>query len=157
MKILLFSLALLIFLGGCSTRKGVSSSSQWDKGKNTWITSSLLKEYAKWDDTPYKHGGETLRGVDCSAFIQNVYSDAFGIRLPRTTREQVKKGYLVRRSSIREGDLIFFKTGYNVRHAGIAMKNDKFLHTSTKYGVTISSLNNPYWKNKYWQTRRVLP
>ena len=161
MKYLLLSLSLLFFLTGCST-KGVNPPSKtkqkpsYKPTKNNWITTALYQEYEKWYKTPYKYGGETLKGVDCSSFIQSVYYDAFKIKLPRTTKEQVKKGYFVKRAYVKEGDLLFFKTSYNTRHTGILLEKDKFIHTSTKYGVTMSSLNNPYWKSKYWQARRLL-
>ena len=171
MKLLLFVLSLLFFLSGCST-KGVkaykpqikiskTSSTKpkpsYKPKKKNWVTSALYKEYKKWYKTPYKYGGTNFNGVDCSSFIQNVYFDAFKIRLPRTTKDQAKKGYFVKRPHLREGDLIFFKTPYNVRHTGIIIEKDKFIHASTKHGVTISSLHNPYWKDKYWQSRRILP
>jgi cell wall-associated NlpC family hydrolase len=63
----------------------------------------------------------------------------------------------VSKNSTKEGDLVFFKTGFNTRHAGIIIEQDKFMHTSQKNGVSISSLSNPYWKSRYWQSRRVLP
>ncbi|MBF1255657.1 MAG: C40 family peptidase, partial [Haemophilus sp.] len=58
---------------------------------------------------------------------------------------------------IQTGDLIFFKTGRgpNGYHVGIYVKEDKFLHASTKGGVIYSSMNSPYWKKAFWQVRRV--
>ncbi len=125
--------------------------------KHNYITASLYKEYQKWQGTPYQLGGDSFNGVDCSSFIQSVYKNAFNIKLPRTTREQVKKGYKVSRSSHKVGDLIFFKTGYNIRHTGIVIEKGKFMHTSQKHGVTISDIYNPYWNTHYWQIRRILP
>jgi len=124
---------------------------------NNYITIALYKEYKKWYKTPYKYGGCNRNGVDCSSLIQNIYKGAFNIKIPRTTKEQAKIGYRVSKKSSKEGDLVFFKTGYNTRHAGVIIERGKFIHTSTKHGVIISHLNNPYWKSKYWQTRRILP
>ena len=175
MKLLLFSLSLIFLFNGCSTRgvkaykpqkklSVISSTKTQTKAEpnykpkqKSWVTTALYKEYKKWYKVPYKYGGTTLKGVDCSSFIQHVYYDAFHIRIPRTTKEQVKKGYYVKRTHLKEGDLIFFKTSYKDRHTGILIEKDKFIHTSTKYGVTVSSLHNPYWRNKYWQARRILP
>jgi len=164
---------VLLFISGCSTRGNPAYHKQpeqdvvpkvsktiepsFESKEKNWITKALYKEYKKWHRTPYKYGGIDARGIDCSSLIQNVYKDAFGIDLPRTTREQVKRGYKVNRSSAKEGDIIFFKTGYNVRHAGIIVERGKFMHASEKFGVIISDLYNPYWKNRYWQTRRILP
>ena len=166
MKLLLLVLTALLLLSGCSSKK-VSKPTYKAKKTNTsvtkvehtgnWINKALSKEYAKWDGTPYKYGGTSLKGVDCSSLMQILYKDAFGLKIPRTTVNQAKVGYQVNKSTSREGDLVFFKTGYNTRHSGIIIEKGKFIHSSTKYGVIVSSLNNPYWKSKYWQTRRVLP
>ncbi|MEA3369944.1 MAG: NlpC/P60 family protein [Campylobacterota bacterium] len=165
MKLFFILLGTLLLLGGCSSKKisttkhKTSKKSSYSKKIKTdnWINAALSKEYAKWDSTPYKYGGTSLRGVDCSSLMQIIYRDAFGVKIPRTTKEQAKIGYQVKKKSAREGDLVFFKTGRSTRHSGILISNGKFIHSSTKHGVIISSLNNPYWKSKYWQTRRVLP
>lgn len=167
--LIIVSLSLLIV--GCSSKqtkphsekttlsksKKVKTPPSYKPQKQNWITTALYSEYKKWNKTPYKYGGLTTNGVDCSSLMQLVYKNAFGIKLPRTTKEQAKVGYLISKNSIKEGDLVFFKTGYNTRHAGIIIESDKFMHASTKYGVIISSMNNPYWRSKYWQSRRVLP
>jgi cell wall-associated NlpC family hydrolase len=166
-------ISLLLLFSGCSTKhyrqhsypqkKDTSSKStpravpSYKPKKQNWITTALYHEYKKWYRTPYKFGGINTNGLDCSSLIQIVYRDAFSISLPRTTKDQVKKGYLVSKNSTKEGDLVFFKTGFNTRHAGIIIEQDKFMHTSQKNGVSISSLSNPYWKSRYWQSRRVLP
>ncbi len=167
MKLFLLVLTVLLLLSGCSTRnvskptykakKTTKTTYSKKKQSGSWINAALSKEYAKWDGTPYKYGGTTLKGVDCSSLMQIIYKNAFGLRIPRTTKAQVKVGYQVNKNSSREGDLVFFKTGWNTRHSGIILEKGKFIHSSSKYGVMISSLNNPYWKSKYWQTRRVLP
>ena len=97
-----------------------------------------------------------MNGIDCSAFTQIVYRDFFGEDLPRNTRKQLGEGSGVRRSSIRPGDLIFFRTSRNVLHVGIAMEGGDFLHASVSNGVMISNLSEPYWAGKYLGTRRVL-
>lgn len=168
MKLLLLVLTALLLLSGCSSKKvskptykakKTTSNIATPKKKQTenWITVALLKEYSKWDGVPYKYGGSSLKGIDCSSLMQVLYKDAFGLKIPRTTKNQAKIGYPVKKNSSKEGDLVFFKTGWNTRHSGIIIEQGKFIHSSTKYGVMISNLNNPYWKNKYWQTRRVLP
>lgn len=113
-----------------------------------------------WMGTPYSLGGESKSGVDCSALVRAVYEDAFNIGLPRTTGQQVSKGSTVDRSStppssLRPGDLIFFRTGEQAKHVGIYLENRKFVHASSSQGVTISPLKYDYWQNHYWQTRRL--
>jgi len=166
MKFFLLVFAVLLLLSGCSSKKISKPTYKNKKTKKAattvkhtgnWINKALLKEYAKWDGVPYKYGGTSLKGVDCSSLMQILYRDAFGLKIPRTTKSQAKIGYQIKKNSSREGDLVFFKTGWNTRHSGIIIENGRFIHSSTKYGVMVSSLNNPYWKSKYWQTRRVLP
>ena len=163
MKLLLLTLTVLLLLSGCSSKKvskptyKIEKRATKVKAGGNWINKALIKEYAKWDGTPYKYGGNSHSGVDCSSLMQIFYRDAFGLQIPRTTAHQAKIGHQVNKSTSREGDLVFFKTGYNSRHSGIIIEKGKFIHSSTKYGVMISSLNNPYWRSKYWQTRRVLP
>jgi len=86
-----------------------------------------------------------------------VYYDAFGLKLPRTTKKQALTGSSIAKNKLQAGDMILFKTGWNVRHIGIIITNGKFIHASTSRGVEISSVQNPYWKSKYWQSRRLLP
>jgi len=124
--------------------------------EKTPIKEALYDEYKKWYGVKYCYGGVSKNGVDCSALVQNIYYDAFRIKVPRTTLLQAKSGYFIKKSKIQEGDLILFKTGWKSHHSGIYIEHGNFLHTSTKHGVTISNLNNPYWRSKYWQTRRVL-
>jgi len=169
----LFSLlfTLLIVISGCSTKGAHTYKASLKpfkkpikkepisytlKNKNA-ISLSLYDEYLKWYGTPYKLGGNTLRGVDCSFLVQRIYRDAFGIRVPRTTKQQAKTGYKIDKASLREGDLLLFQTGYNIRHSGIYLERGNFINASTKHGVIISNINNPYWRSKYWQSRRVLP
>lgn len=159
-NLLIFTIALFIF-AGCSSRElkplPQESTKTSDENNPTWVKKALYKEYNNWCETPYKFGGQTKKGIDCSSLVQTVYKDAFGIAIPRATDEQIKMGYEVPAHSSKEGDLIFFKIDSKIRHAGIVIEKGKFLHTSSSEGVTISQLSNPYWKNKYWQTRRVLP
>ncbi|GLS91844.1 hypothetical protein GCM10007916_29140 [Psychromonas marina] len=116
----------------------------------------LRKEFSKWQGTPYRLGGNSKKGIDCSALVQNIYRDSFNITLPRTTETQVEQGYLVYRNQLQIGDLVFFKTGWNTRHVGIYIGNEEFIHASTSQGVITSSLNNVYWKPRYWQAKRIL-
>ena len=139
------------------TRKSKDKKSYYKKKVyKTSVQKALYIEYKKWYRTNYQYGGDDLNGVDCSAFVQAVYRDAFGIHLPRTTKYQANSGRRVDRRYAKVGDLVLFKTGYNTRHAGIIIEKGKFMHASTSRGVTISELNNPYYKRRYWQIRRVL-
>ena len=112
--------------------------------------------YKDWKGVKYKYGGSSKNGIDCSAFVQKTFKEKLNIKIPRTTALQSKIGKEVSKSELEMGDLIFFKTGYNSRHVGIYLEGGKFMHASTKRGVTISRLDNIYYKNHFWKIKRVL-
>jgi hypothetical protein len=120
-----------------------------------WSESSLLSFHNQWKGTPYRLGGLSRNGVDCSGFVYLAYLNIVGNKLPRTVNSQGTLGKDVPRSQLQTGDLVFFKTTRTVHHVGIYMGNDRFLHASTKKGVKISSLNNIYWKPRFWFAKRI--
>lgn len=121
------------------------------------VIASLSEQHREWKNTPYLLGGQTRQGIDCSGFVQKTFIDRFGINLPRITTTQAKAGKYINKTNLQTGDLVFFKTGRgpNGYHVGIYVKDDLFLHASTKGGVIYSSLNSPYWQRTYWQARRI--
>lgn len=123
--------------------------------KSAGVKAKLDARYADWKGAPYRMGGNSKSGVDCSGFVHRTFRETFGVTIPRTTRRLAKTGAPVKRSELRVGDLVLFKTGITLRHVGIYMGSDTFLHVSTQKGVTVSSLNNPYWRKRYWTARRV--
>ncbi|MCK8045016.1 NlpC/P60 family protein [Shewanella sp. 1CM18E] len=116
--------------------------------------SQLLQMHREWQGVPYRLGGNSKSGIDCSGFVLLTFQNQFGRQLPRTTEQQKNIGSSVSKSQLRAGDLVFFKTGWSTRHVGIYLGDSQFLHASTSQGVMISSLNNSYWKQKYWLSRR---
>lgn len=124
--------------------------------RNIDVKSRLLNQYASWKGVRYRMGGDTHRGIDCSAFVQRTFREQFGIDLPRSTYEQKTKGYHIARNQLRVGDLVLFRSGSTGRHVGIYLGNDKFVHASTSNGVMISSLTDSYWKKRYREGRRVI-
>jgi len=119
------------------------------------VKSRLLSQYGEWRGVPYRNGGQSRKGIDCSAFVQLTYRQKFGLNLPRTTSQLSTQGGLITSSGLRPGDLILFKTGWNDRHIGIYLEKYQFIHVSTTIGVTISKMTEPYWYERYWQARRV--
>ena len=87
-------------------------------------------------------GGSTKRGIDCSAFMQTAFLDAYGVELPRTTSEQRYLGRQIQKHELRKGDLVFFRRN---NHVGVYIGNNQFMHASSSQGVTISSLDEDYW------------
>lgn len=164
----LFSSFIIVFLlQACSSvpeRQSTKSTTNNSSTVNvTQLTDSekqlytlLYAEYNTWKGTPYKLGGTSFSGVDCSAFVQNVYADSLSVTLPRTTKQQIVAGKKVSRSQLKIADLVFFKTSWKVRHVGIYIGDNQFLHASTSKGVIISKLDNVYWEKSYWQARRIL-
>jgi lipoprotein Spr len=102
-----------------------------------------------WYGTPYRLGGTTKKGVDCSAFTQFLFTSVYGVSIPRTAREQYNLTNRISRTAIKEGDLIFFKTGDGVSHVGVYLQNNKFVHASTSGGVMISNIFDEYWARKF--------
>lgn len=146
---------LLLILSGCSTRSATGNDPSPNAHANYSDLDKLYPYHNEWHLRPYKFGGFGPNGIDCSAFVQRAYKDLFNINLPRTTRELANYGKKTSRSRIRTSDLVFFKTGYNTRHVGIYLKDGDFMHASSKYGIIISSMDDPYWQKHYWMTRRV--
>lgn len=101
-----------------------------------------------WIGVPYRNGGNSKRGIDCSGFTQKLYKEVFHLRLPHSTSQQQQITHHVNRHHLREGDLVFFCNGNTKRvsHVGIYLKSNKFIHASSSRGVMVSSLNEPYWK-----------
>ncbi|MEL6445503.1 MAG: NlpC/P60 family protein [Bacteroidota bacterium] len=110
----------------------------------------------RWLGVPYKWGGTTRNGIDCSAFVRALYQETFSVPLPRTTHTQVLVGQEVAWGEFQTGDLIFFKTGRRRNHVGVYLRDGMFVHASSSQGVTVSSLEG-YYTRKYWTARRVLP
>ena len=119
------------------------------------LNTDLYDFYAKWEGVRYKLGGESMTGIDCSAFIQKAFEEKLALEMPRTTLLQAKVGKEVNKDELETGDLVFFKTGRS-KHVGIYMENGKFMHASTSYGVTISELSNSYFAKNYWKAQRII-
>ncbi|MFO6422252.1 NlpC/P60 family protein [Motilimonas sp. KMU-193] len=115
----------------------------------------LLDHYEQWQGVPYRLGGTSTKGVDCSGYVQRVYQDSFDAILPRTTTQQAQLGRQIKRSELTTGDLVFFRISRRTQHVGVYLKDGQFLHASTSKGVIISQLDNPYWKKRYWMSRRI--
>ncbi len=111
--------------------------------------------YNDWKNVKYKMGGSSRTGIDCSAFTQKAFKEKFGIELPRTTVTQVNVGVEVKKSDLKMGDLVFFKTSKVNKHVGIYMGNGDFLHSSIK-GVKFTKMDKPFYKDSYWTARRII-
>ena len=117
----------------------------------------VLLDVISYLGAPYQFGGSDKSGIDCSALTANVYSKAVGAQLPRSTAGQYGLGAPVTKDDLQFGDLVFFTTtGRAPSHVGIFIEDDLFAHASVSYGVTISSLESGYYKNRYVGARRIV-
>ena len=119
------------------------------------VKNRLVGQYNDWRGVPYRNGGQSKRGIDCSAFVQLTYHEEFRLNLPRTTEQLSRSGQQISTSGLRAGDLVLFKTSWSNRHVGMYLEHSKFLHVSTIKGVMVSKLSDPYWQEHFWQARRV--
>ena len=114
----------------------------------------LFRVIDDWLGTRYRLGGNSKDGIDCSAFMQVLFSALYGINLPRTAREQYHLSKRISRTELKEGDLVFFNTTGGVSHVGMYLQNNKFVHASSS-GVTISDLFDDYWMRKLVGVGRI--
>jgi cell wall-associated NlpC family hydrolase len=160
----LLAVAALAVLAGCGTSGSVSDPSSATEQAHrlpptptSEAEARLLDAASEWMGTPYRFGGTTKRGVDCSALVRAVYEGAFGLRLTRSTRTQVREGREVGKHELRPGDLVFFRTGRNQRHVGIYLDGNRLLHASSSQNrVMIDDLGQGHFQRTYWTARRLL-
>ncbi|MEM6288895.1 MAG: NlpC/P60 family protein [Bacteroidota bacterium] len=119
------------------------------------VESTLRGDGPNWIGIPYRWGGTTRRGIDCSAFVQQYVRQNLGIELPRTTAYQRYEGVEIDKSELLPGDLVFFRRR-GIRHVGVYLSDGEFIHASSSRGVTISNLSETYWTRHYWMSRRIL-
>ncbi|WP_241033822.1 NlpC/P60 family protein [Vibrio maerlii] len=156
LKYIVFTSLLTLGLLGCSSDLPLERTKPTSNHFRHDYRSSVFEPiYQDWRGTPYRLGGQSKSGIDCSAFVQVAYQQALAINLPRTTKLQSQLGQEVSYRTASSGDLVFFKTGVKVRHVGVYLGNNAFMHASTSKGVVVSRLDNPYWADAFWQFRRV--
>lgn len=129
--------------------------------KHTKTIDGLLSEAETYLGTPYRYGGTTRMGIDCSAFVLSVFGAALGMNLPRVAAAQSLEGDKIVREDLQKGDLVFFSQGRRISHVGIVYNVEengeiKFIHAATSRGVMISSLDDRYWAPKYRFAKRII-
>jgi cell wall-associated NlpC family hydrolase len=132
-----------------------------EKVINTHNTSAdeIIKTARQYLGVPHCMGGTTIKCIDCSGLLAAVFA-RHGIHLPHNSEEQARYGKIITEmDKLNKGDLVFFirsyRTHYFITHSGICIGNNKFIHTSSKSGVTITSLNDPWWNEKFIFGTRV--
>ncbi|MDX9745891.1 MAG: NlpC/P60 family protein [Syntrophales bacterium] len=127
---------------------------KWDDSKERQLLVKISKGFL---GAPYRFGGASLKGLDCSAFVKRIYS-IFDVNLPRTAREQAQMGQKVSRDKLAVGDLVFFNTRrYHISHVGIYIGNNEFVHAASGKSkkVRVSSLNEPYYNKRFIKAVRI--
>lgn len=168
--LIVISLCAILAGTSCSSKKSVAYEDDWqiskvqknreekEKNKHKGGNKNLYKEVDSWLGTPYKYGGNTKSGTDCSGFVVSVYSKVYGKKLYRSSYQIYDNNCEpIKKRDLREGDLVFFasKKGRRIDHVGIYLKNNKFAHATNSRGVIISDLDERYWANSFVAAGRV--
>lgn len=149
----LFFILSVIFLNfSCASKKNIASEPFRE----------VIYTAKSYQGTPYKYGGTTRSGIDCSALVYHSFYPV-GITMPRISADQSKMGKSIRTNEIKPGDVLFFATSRKrkrVTHSGIVTEISKrdirFIHSSTSLGVSEDWLSNPYWSKAFLFARRIL-
>lgn len=120
----------------------------------------VVAEARKYTGTPYRYGGASRAGMDCSGLIMASYA-AVGKTVPRPSSEQATCGPDVEDRNAQVGDLIFFGPSGSINHVGMVVGRSpegalKFIHSSSTLGVTENSLTDKYWKPRFIKIVRPL-
>jgi cell wall-associated NlpC family hydrolase len=118
------------------------------------VNLNLFRVIDEWYGTRYQLGGSSKAGIDCSAFMQVLFTTIYGISLPRTAHEQFNFARKITRAELKEGDLVFFNTIGGISHVGMYLSNNRFVHASTN-GVTITSLLDNYYSKRLVAVGRI--
>lgn len=166
----------IFYLISCKHQKTVTTSSESNTEKTEGNSHSLKKQYSEklgvsesdikneslykfineWYGVPYKYAGKDKTGIDCSGLTSTLYLKVYKKTISSNTKALVDEVKKIKESELKEGDLVFFNTnGKSISHVGVYLQNNKFVHASTKKGVMISDMNEPYFKKTYVSSGRV--
>ena len=117
--------------------------------------SELRKVAESYLKVPYRYGGKSRKGMDCSGFVQQVFEEAFKLRLPRSSAAMARYGKEIDKDELRPGDLVFFKR-IRIDHVGIYMGDGYFIHSQSGLGVTYTKMDAHYFSKHYAEAKRVI-
>lgn len=138
----------------------LNSGTEKDLNTKTASAVEIIETAVQYLGVPHCMGGTTMKCMDCSGLLVTVFS-RLGITLPHNSEEQARYGKIIKRTDeLKKGDLVFFTRTYETRqfvtHSGIYAGSNKFIHASSKDGVTITSIKDPWWSQKFVFGTRVL-
>ena len=164
-------LFFLLLLNGCgsiaptprytkaATRDGSTKIVRELKKRQRGGKNRLLRVVDSYLGVPYKWGGTTRQGMDCSAFARAIYRETYGVELPRTSKQMYQLGQKISpQRNLKSGDLVFFKNTYSgpgVSHVGVYISDGRFAHASSSAGGVITGLESSYFKKRYAGARRI--
>lgn len=167
---------ILFYLVSCKHHQTTTKSSESDTAKTDNKSHSINKQYSailgvsesdikneklyqfinEWYGVPYKYASKDKNGIDCSGLTSVLYLKVYKKTISSNTKALVGEVKKIKESDLKEGDLVFFNTnGRSISHVGVYLQNNKFVHASTKKGVMISDMNEPYFKKNYVSSGRV--
>lgn len=169
--ILFAVIAALASLTGCKSRQSASGGGQTYDPRRDRLTledclreiddpmaRALISEAGGWLGTRYVYGGASKQGTDCSGLVMSVFNNVCELKIPRTTRDQVRYCTPVARNKMRPGDLVFFAPGKKedkVSHVGLYIGQGRMIHASSSRGVMVSGFDSGYWGDRYFTGARV--
>lgn len=152
-----------LFLTGCGSKRVATPAKKIERISHAVPVSSdqtrrLISEARRWIGTPYRYGGQTLAGTDCSGFVMQVYESVYGLKLPRNSAQQREYSMPIAERELAPGDLVFFCTsgGSTVNHVGLYIGSGKMIHASLSKGVTESALDEKYYRQRFHSAGRVV-
>ncbi len=166
--VLILAFCSITLLDACKSSKPAKTNSskgpiKLSRKKKKRLNNAIVLTSKKFIGTPYKWGGTTRAGMDCSGLLYTSYQ-LNNIQIPRSSSAQAEFGKRVGIKSLKKGDWVFFATGKKRRkitHVGLVVdvkghENVKFIHSSTTLGVTESQLFSDYWRKKFVKARRPI-
>ena len=169
--VLVASLMLLCFLFSANAQTSSSKTTSNDPDNlakdyfsqimgvaaSSTTNSKMYQFIYDWIGTPYRLGGNTKKGVDCSGFAAELYEQVFNTSIGSNSRNIYSNVDKVSKNNLQPGDFVFFKIrSKNISHVGVYIGDNKFAHASSSRGVMVSDLNDAYWKRYYYNGGRAL-
>jgi len=155
----LIAMASLAAVSGCGGMRPVplftTHQAPIENGLPVVARDDLLNEISMYHGVPYKEGGDSMKGLDCSGLVQVVFAP-LGVKVPRTVVEQFGSGIPVGRHDVRTGDLVFFGGGRLPDHVGIAVSDDEMVHASASRGVILDGIDNFAGTTRLQGARRLV-